>query len=234
MQAKYSIYLGYYRPINRLGLNSFAENVSALEFNEERGYGFKDISLEGTYLTATLFKRNPVFISDFDPLTLQITKRQIFLFEEIDFAMDGKREMLEVYGASKAIPKLRSTIATALPQNIREEAVDTAPWRFIPGLLAYGGDILIERLIIQNFRYREAGVGKYEISIDNQVTALQLLAEYEYNVTKARFQLQLPGFPEVEIEASTSSRLVIKCAEKIFYELLDLVKDVLVVNHQKN
>ena len=227
MQKKFAISFTRITPLNEELLFFFHENFLALKYSEERGYGFRHVDLSPQYLAATLVKRTPTLIPQLDAETGQVIKKEFFLFTEVEFAIDSKFHLIEIYGIAKNIPKLRASIMPLLPPNVELAPADLSPSAVIPKLLNYSHQISIEKLTVYNFQYRKGINGRFEMSIANSELARKIIDEYSHDVRKASIVISSEKFDTFFLDISDKSRLIVRCEENLFDDLYQSLKEIL-------
>lgn len=194
------------------------------EYEDEKGFGFGQTSLENDYLDGTLIKRTPVFVPDF--INNRISKREIFIYSEVSFAIDFTNLFLEVHDSAKQVSKVIQALRKVLDGKVAITECKLFPSALIPKLKGKANSLVVNRLIINNFKYEEDIVGKYSARVLNTKKALDLLSEYGHDVVKAEVQIEDKANVYL-IEFHSAGRIAVKCEDARFQDILFFFKGVL-------
>jgi len=208
-------------------LERLHERLSALNYNDDRGFGFREIDADSTTVSATLVKRTPTFIPEFDPYLNQIVRKEIYLFSEIDFSIDANYELLEIFDTLKNASKVRIALRPLLSKNIRLFSINLAPFEVIPKLSKDTQRLDIERLSVRNFKYAKGIVGRFDMKVENTELALDIMKKYSHEVTRASVKLTADGFEETHVRIYDSGHLIISCEEEDFDRKFKGLKNIL-------
>lgn len=205
-----------------------SQALISASYTEEEGYGFSEINLinEQT-LTAKLLKRTPTTIPQFDLNSREFIETQIFIFNEISFAIDLQYQTLNVFGPTKNVPKVRSALFALLPSHVSVSHVQFLPAKLLPQLEGEFDDFNIEHLIVNNFQYGEGIVGKYIIKEAERLPAQAIIKIYAHDVIEISLSLNDAKFDNFLITISHRGTLKIRCSEDSFTDLLNTVKSIL-------
>lgn len=227
MLRSFAISLDYLTPLNAEDVKIFRQEFLAREYTDEQGYGFRNVILDNGYLSATLVKRTPILIPQFDFETGQIVEQKIFLYSEIEFALDAAFQLLEVFGPAKNAPKVRAVLRPLLRPETRLFSVNLAPAEVLPKLTKGTVQLSVDRLTVNNFQHREGIIGKYEMKLAKSEWAIDIINKYAHDVTKASLLIATDGLSEFALHISRRSRLTIKCEEEQFNNVFLFLKSVL-------
>jgi len=214
-------------PLSQEDVYQIYQDLSKLNYDNERGFGFREITVNSTTLNATLVKRTPIFIPEFDVKLSQIIRKEIYLFSEVDFSIDARYNLLEIFDTTKNVSKVRTTIRPLLNKNLRLSSVSFTPIEVITKLSKNALRLNIDGLSVNNFKYREGIVGRFEMKIENTELALDIIKKYSHDVTKATIRLTTDDFEDIFLKIYNTGRLIISCEEEDFDGILKVIKRIL-------
>ncbi len=177
-----------------------------MEYDADDVFGFRDIHLADSVLSATLVKRTVTTIPRFEAQTRTLVDQEIFLYSESEFSLDSSRELLEVYGVATDASKVRASLRALLGNEFTLSAVDLAPVDVIPVLAQGAAGCAIESLSISSFRHTEDVVGRYDVRILNSQFVYQAMTAYGHDVTRASLILTLPHTGDVQVSISSAGQ----------------------------
>lgn len=199
------------------------------QYEEDTGFGFTQTALEDEYIEAILIKRTPILIPSF--VNNQISKKEIFIYSEVPFAIDFSNLFLEIHDSVKQVSKVIQVLRKVFDGRITISDCTLFPSILIPEFKEQTDSLIIQNLIINNFKYDNTLIGRYSFSVLNTNRALKLLDEYGHDVTKAIIQIENKDF-EYSLEFHSAGRVTIKCEEVRFKEIFFFLKRLL--NNQNN
>lgn len=211
-------------PLTYADIEQIFANILPLSYDNKRGYGFKEISFVQDRLLATLVKRVPIFIQEFNSEKNQLEKKEIFLFTESDFSIDAQFQLLEIFDTTKNISKVRSTLRHLLNKDIQVSPISFPPNKTLNKLVAGVTHFKIEGLSISNFRYKEGVVGRFDILNTDSRFAMELVNQYLNDVTKININLAFPESSVFNLKIYNSGRLTLTCDEEEFFNIFKTLK----------
>ncbi len=233
MQKRFSISLSHLSPMDEVALHHIINCLSKSQYEEERGFGFKSIESTSDYISAILVKRTPVFIPEYNVQLAQIEKRETFVFSEIKFGLDAKLKLLEIFGPTKDVPKVKSSLRPFLPKNIRMSSVELTPSNTVPKLLDYYTSARIVRLTVRNFKYNEGVIGSYDMRIIRPEIALDIISTYAADVITATVSINSDLLNNVAMKLTNTGRLILHCEDDQLIEFFSFTKEALFGGNEK-
>ncbi len=218
--------------LSKINRSKLQKQLDSTPYNDFEGYGFREVSGGIKYINATLVKKTPTFILQFEPETEKMIDREIFLFSTIDFKLDFYFDLLEVTGSSKNIQKIMSAIYPFIQNHIKTEPFNR-PLFNVVSALSPKTSMRVERLVINNFLHKEGVIGRYDMQIENPKEALQILKLYKSDVVKINFSLRDPLFGEGKITITNAGSVTIKGEEEELPEIWIFLKTKLFERTEK-
>ena len=163
MKKTVSVSLSYLKPFPPEDVDNFEQTFTEMPYTEERGFGFRAVARQDTYLGAVLINRRATFISQFDVEKRELVQEEIFLFDEIPFALDQSYQLLEVFGTANQAPKVRNALRSLIRSGTKISTIDLLPAQLIGDLIEVAEKVEIENLYVDNFQHQEGIRGRYDI-----------------------------------------------------------------------
>jgi hypothetical protein len=184
-----TILLGIELKENRTSVE-LASLLSKLEYSDEEGIGFKNVSTEDDYLiVGEALKKTPIYINLLNPITQEIEKKEEFVLSEIEFAIDLKHSILEAYSNHRDLKKLLLVF-----RSLAKDAVSISQLSFsIPQLMLALKDrvdrVEIKKMCIKDFQYEVGVTGTYDMIFYNSEIAWSLLEKYPNGISTVTFHI---------------------------------------------
>lgn len=225
MNKRFSILLYEITGFSKNDLDNFSKSLKNSPYNEEDGFGFFDIETHVNYLSATLIKKTPAFISEYDNTKKIMIKKTIFVYSNIKFAVDTEYNLLEVYASQKDSSKLRSLLNDFFKKNITLKQVTFSPSEIVTILKERTKRLNIEKLKIDGFHYMKKAYGNFNISKTEQEFTNELFSEYQNEIKKITLTADFDNLEDIELTFSKNGQLVIKSVD--IEDALIIIKSII-------
>ncbi|MBL8098901.1 MAG: hypothetical protein JNK81_06945 [Anaerolineales bacterium] len=223
MEYNQTVQLTKFSGLSKINIKKIYKTIENYTYNENDGFGYKNVSSNSKYIHATLIKSMPTFIWQLNTNTYDIFEQEIILVNEVEFGLDFKFDFLDVYGSNKNISKVISAVSPLMNSSVNIDAVNIVPATAVAKLNS-SFKTKIERLVVNNFQYKDGISGKYDMRIDNTKIALQVLKNYKADISKVSLIVDVPNIGEVKLVISSNGSLSIKSNETDFFDVLDTIK----------
>lgn len=227
MNQRYALSLNYIDPLSVGDLSVFYRQFLELDYDAERGFGFTAVALDTHVLTATLVRRIPTVVTQYDLEAGQMVAQTIEGHTEIDFQLDARYQLLEVFGPARDAARVRAAFRPLLHPATELLHVSLAPVSVVPKLAGIAERLTISKLVVKNFQHREEVSGKFELETDRLEVALEILQEYTFDVVKATLTVVSDDVGDFTLTLSQQGRLVLECDDARFRQLFPYLKAVL-------
>lgn len=227
MQKKYNLVFNRFRPLSHILLEDISQILATKAYSEAEGFGFKDIELHENILFATLLKRIPVSVSDYDSNLFKFISKTIYVYHEIPFCLDCQYELIYSFGSADNINRLKSALRNVLMSSYEYDEIHIKP-HIIAEKLSNGNDYFeIREMVIKGFVYREGTIGKLLTLVTDQNVGRKLVSEYMENIYKITFLVDNEKIKDAEVTFSDLGAFVLKCDEEFFEHNLYNIKDII-------
>lgn len=226
MEYSQSIQLTRLSGLSKLNIKSVYKNLQNKTYNNDSGLGYKNVEIIASYINATLVRNMPTFILQPEPETNNVIEQEIILINEIDFGLDFKFDLLDIYGSGKNVPKVLSSIFPIMGINVTTSNIILSPFRIIKKI-SEQYDVTVERLVVNNFQLLDGLVGKYDVRIQDKKAASSIIKKFGADISKANLIIKTTEYGSVKFGVSTNGNISIKTEEDAFFEVLELIKTLL-------
>lgn len=226
MEYSQSIQLTRLSGLSKLNIKSVYKNLQNKTYNNDSGLGYKNVEIIASYINATLVRNMPTFILQPEPETNNVIEQEIILINEIDFGLDFKFDLLDIYGSGKNVPKVLSSIFPIMGENVTTSNIILSPFRIIKKI-SEQYDVTVERLVVNNFQLLDGLVGKYDVRIQDKKAASSIIKKFGADISKANLIIKTTEYGSVKFGVSTNGNISIKTEEDAFFEVLELIKTLL-------
>lgn len=195
-------------------------------FSDENGFGFSKIRVDSNKIAAVLLKRSNTYVQEYDSKKEEVVKKQISLFSTLEFEIDLDLSLLIAYGGSAQLSSLRSVFRnlpslkyTSDPLNMDHEVLYSK-------MQLAKLEFKVQQLTIKNFNFQDGMIGRFSGEISNQMTATELLKEYQANVVKTTYQIMIDQ-ESILVQILPNGCLKLLCEEDDFEYTLNYLKQLI-------
>ncbi len=196
-------------------------------FSDENGFGFSKIRIDSNKVTAVLLKRSNTYLQEYDLKNEELVKKQISFLSTLEFEIDLNLNLLIAYGGSAQLSSLRSVFRNMPVLKYTSDPLNMDHEVFYSKLQLAKMEFKVQQLTIKNFNFQDGMIGRFSGEISNQITAIELLKEYQGNVVKATFQLMIDQESTL-IQILPNGCLKLLCEEDDFEYTLNYLKQLII------
>lgn len=205
-------------------LNIFLENP----FNEEKGTGFSKAEIFDDVLEASLIKRTPTSLLEFDIELGDFIQRNIYVFEEIHFCIDLRNKLIYCFNSGAKLNKVKTNLKDYIPCKIIYENLNLNPQKLITSLSMQDFDCSINEIVIKNFVYKQGAKGKYSAHILKPQIGEELMEMYSDEIYKVAVEVSSSNYDDFTLIISTNNTINIKSADEDALLLVNEIKKLIV------
>ena len=225
MKRKVTVTLNRISFQEKIDINSIQNLLSEYPYNEDEGIGFTNIHIFEGVLEATLIKRIPTALQEFDPKSGDFIQRNIFIFDEIAFYIDLENSLIYSFSSISKLNKVKSELKNIIKNRIIYDNISLNPKRILNNLSEKGFDSIINEIVIKKFVYKEGAQGKFTARILNVKIGELLLEEYLDEIQKITVEVVSDNFNDFILTISMNNAFSIKSDDEDFFNILDNLKN---------
>ena len=203
-------------------LRVFSENP----YSENDGIGFTNAQIFDSYVEATLIKRVPTSLQEFDTLSNSFVQKNIFVFDEITFYIDLEHNLLYSFASMAKLNKVKSILRNYIQGRILYENIELKPTKIISQM---GNDLeyKVNEIVIKKFIYNQGAVGKFVAQIGDDNIGQELMIAYSNEIQRVTFEIYSNSFKNFILTTSSNNTLNVKCEEEDLFCIVDNIKSQL-------
>lgn len=164
--------------------------LAKLEYSDEEGIGFRNISNENDQVViGEALKKTPIFINLLNPISQEIEKKEEFVLSEIEFTIDLKHSILEVYSNHRDLKKLQIIFRSLAKDVMLISQLDFSIPQLMLALKENAKIVEIKKMCIKDFQYEPSIIGVYDATFYNPENAWLFLSKYITGINSATFYI---------------------------------------------
>ena len=196
-------------------------------YRDNDGLGFTKVEIIDNVLEATLLKRTPTSIVDYDPASGEFIERDIFIFEDISFCIDFTNNLIYTFFSSGKLNKIKVALREFLQNNIAYTNLELSPIMLVDDLSDSDFECSIKEIAIRKFVYEQGAYGRYVAKIMDSQVGGKLLEDYSDEIQKVTIDVTSNQFEDFSLTISTNNTLAVKSDEDDFYGIIDTIKKII-------
>lgn len=224
MKRKVTVTLNKISFQEKIDINSIQSLLSEYLYDEDKGIGFTNVQIFDGILEATLIKRIPTALQEFDPKSGDFIQRNIFVFDEISFYIDLENGLIYSFSSISKLNKVKSELKSIIKSRVVYENVSLNPKKILTNLSKNGFNSIINEIVIKKFIYKEGAQGKFTARILDAKMGELLLEEYLDEIQKITVEVVSDNFNDFILTISMNNTFSIKSYEDDFFNILDNLK----------
>jgi len=195
-------------------------------YSEEKGAGFTKVDGDKERIEATFMKRNQTYIQEFDPVSQDLTKKQISVYTSVPFSIDPALKLLTVFGNQVQLNNIKAVLRNISGLKYSSETILPNAAGFKKVLVDKHVNFRIHQITIRQFNYDNGMVGRFSGEISKQSTASELLEQYSTGIVKITFSISVDE-QELLVQILPNGNIKFLCEEEDFDYYLDFLKQLI-------
>lgn len=224
MQKKITVTLNKIDFLDKVELSTLLDIFLNNPFNEERGVGFSKAEIFEDVLEASLIKRTPTSLLEFDIELGDFVQRNIYVFEEIHFCIDLQNKLIYSFTSAAKLNKVKASLKDFISTKTIYENIHLNPQRLMTSLSEKKFEFTINEIIIKNFVYKQGAKGKYTAQILKPQIGEELMGAYSEELYKVTIDVSSSSFDDFTLTVSTNNTINIKSTEEDSLLILNEIK----------
>lgn len=196
-------------------------------YTDENGVGFTKIDLFEDVLEATLIKRVPTSLMEYDPQSGDFNQRNIFVFDEIPFYVDVENGFMYTFSSASKLNKVKSELRNILKTKIIYGNLVLNPKQVIGDLEINGFECIISEIVIGKFIYNQGAQGRYSARILDPKIGKKLMEDYLDEIQKISLNVVSKIYDDFILTISKNNAFNIKSEEDDLMQILNNLKNQL-------
>lgn len=228
MHKKITITLNRISFQEKMDIYSLQKFLLENPYNEINGIGFSKAEVFEDVLEATLIKRIPTALQEFDPESGGFIQHNIYVFDEISFYIDLENKFIYTFSSASKLNKIKLELKNFIQSKIIYENLLLNPINIINKLATNNFDCSINEIVIKKFIYLKGAEGKYSAHIFDSLVGKKIMNEYSDEIQKITVDVSSDFQNDFVLTIATNNTFAIKSAEddfsNILYNLKKLIK----------
>jgi hypothetical protein len=203
---------------------AMSQILSHIPYNDEKGLGFTKVDNIDDVLELILLKRVPTSIRTYNYITETFEQNDIFIFEEINFYIDLKNNLLYTFGSASKLNKAKNDLREFVENQIIYENIGLTISKILNQIEVEKWQYDIKDITIKNFVFEEGASGKFVANVNDQITGRKLIDKYIDSISKITLDVMHEDFGDFELTIGTNNSISIRCREDETFIIIDAIK----------
>lgn len=191
-------------------------------YSDELGFGFTDVYLDETLLSALLVKKVPTYYKTWNEAQQMMEKKTLLIMKEIKFFIDFKSHHLYVEGGVSSLNYLKQALRNACWKTFVYEDLTIKPFNLLNSFVEDNIMCALNEISISDFKFENVLIGKYTAKLIDSQIPFGLIQQHSDTISKFKASVQIEN-SEAEITIKNRNSMVISCSEEDKYTILDYI-----------
>lgn len=175
--------------LNEWTIKDITQIFLEFPYTENAGYGIMNCNVEENIIIATMLKRSATFISEYNVSSKQLEKKQIFIFEEIQFYLDFNLSLLYTIGQQNNLTQVKLLFRKILNRPFVFKSIEITPYKAFELFTKQKVSFAVEEICVENFNYLNGIVGRFNAKVFDNSIGKKTIKEYKDSCSKILFRL---------------------------------------------
>ena len=203
------------------------QHLSKHVYTDKAGFGFNSIIESDNEISASLLKRSPTYVQDYNAVTNEIEKKQIFLFISISFNINFEQKILTVYGSLSNLNILKSVFRNIFDFNYQIELISLNLYSFTEKLYKKDTKYTLQQISIKGFNYDNGMIGRFTGDVTKQSTGLEIINNYKLDIVKITFSIEIDNEDSIKIQVFPNGSIKFVSDEDNYIFYLNYIKTLI-------
>lgn len=216
---KFNFNFNKFEIIRILNMKEFFSELINHKYSETSGWGFADVDLSGSLVSATLLKSVTAYYRIWNAEIGEMERQYYNMVKEIRLYVDFERNLIGIEGSRADMNKLKQVLRELYWKTFLYEDLTITPF----GMLELTADNhylnSIKEVTISDFNYNNLFLGKYYARPAGSQVSIDEVRPYQDNLAKIKLVLSFDDC-FVTMTISKTGTLAVECDEDVKYSML--------------
>lgn len=211
------------------------EDISSIEqvvakmykkmYNEQKGLGFTNITVEDCMVFATILVRTPSFIRSYNEKEGLFEQQVINIYGDFEIALDTKHRLLFSTSSSTKFSKAKTLLRECFDKRITFQNIEMTALNMLNRVQSQGMTPYIMDLSIKRYKSPEGAIGRYTAHFEDSSVGENLLLKYSDSINKLTILVKSYMFPDFVLSIASQNSFSIKCDENYYWQIINQLKN---------
>lgn len=209
------------------GFSSIEQVVAKMHqkmYNEKKGLGFTNITVEDSMVFATILLRTPSYIRSYNEKEGVFEKQVVNIYGDFEIAFDIEHKLLFSTSSSTKFSKAKTLLRECFEKKIAFQNIEMTAINMLNRIQSHGMTPYIMDLSIKRYRCQEGAIGRYSAHIEDSSVGEELLLKYSDCINKITILVKSDMYPDFILSIASQNSFSIKCDESYYWQIINHLK----------
>lgn len=209
------------------GISSIEQVVAKMHqkmYNDKKGLGFTNITVEDSTVFATILLRTPSYIRSYNEKEGLFEQQVINIYGEFEIVLDIKNKLLFSSSSSTKLSKAKTLLRECFEKRISFQNIEMTAVNMLSRIITQGMTPRITDLSIKKYRCQEGAIGRYSAHIEDNSVGEDLLSKYSDSISRITILVKSDIYPDFVLSIASQNSFSIKCDENYYWQIINQLK----------
>lgn len=224
MKKKETLILNKFEVEGNPSIRQVVEKMRPKMYNEKKGLGFTNITIEDDMVFATILLRTPSYIRSYNETEGVFVQQVVNIYGEFEIAIDIENSLLFSTSTSAKFSKAKTLLRECFEKGITYQNVELTAVSMLNKIQNQGMIPYIMDLSIKRYRCPEGAIGRYSAHIEDGSVGEELLLKYSDSINKITILVKSEMYPDFVLSIVSQNSFSIKCDESYYWQIINCLK----------
>ena len=216
---KVNLFFCKFEIIGDLESKNFFSELVLHKYSEKKGWGFADVDLSGSLVSATLLKSITAYYRIWNAEIGEMERQYYNMVKEIRLYADFNRNLIAIEGSRADMNKLKQVLRELFWKSFLYEDLMITPFGLLEQTAKDHYLKTLKEITVSDFIYKNLFLGKYTARPTESYVSIEEVRPYQDNLAKIKLMLFVED-NYVTITFGKTGTLSIECNEDVKYTIL--------------
>ena len=209
------------------GFSSIDQVVAKMHhkmYNDKKGLGFTNITVEDSMVFATILLRTPSYIRNYNEKEGLFEQQVVNIYGDFEIILDIKNKLLFSNSPSTKFSKAKTLLRECFEKRISFQNIEMTAVNMLGRILTRGMTPCITDLSIKKYRCNEGAIGRYSVHIEDNSVGEELLSKYSDSINRITILVKSEIYPDFILSIASQNSFSIKCDENYYWQIINQLK----------
>lgn len=200
------------------------EKMHQKMYNEKKGLGFTNITIEDSMVFATILLRTPSYIRSYNEKEGMFEQQVVNIYGDFEIAFDIEHGLIFSTSPSTKFSRAKNLLRECFEKKITFQNIEMTAVDMLNKIQSQGMTPYIIDLSIKRYRCQEGAIGRYSVHIEDSFVGEELLLKYSDSINRITFLVKPEIYPDFVLSIASQNSFTIKCDENYYWQIINKFK----------
>lgn len=205
-------------------IGQVVEKMYQKMYNDRKGLGFTNITIEDNMVFATILLRTPSYIRSYNEKEGMFEQQVVNIYGDFEIAVDIEHGLIFCTSSSTKFSRAKTLLRDCFEKKISFQNIEMTAVNMLNIIQCQGMTPYIMDLSIKRYRCQEGAIGRCSVHIEDSSVGEELLLKYSDSINKITFLVKSEIYPDFVLSIASQNSFTIKCDENFYWQIINQLK----------